>query len=335
MRAFRLTKFGIEHLKLVDVDSPQPGPGEVLLDVRALSLNFRDLLVIQGAYNPKLRFPAIPISDGAGVVAAVGAGVSRWKPGDRVAGHFVSAWIDGPFRGEYAASTLGTPGSGLAAEQVVLPETALVPIPPMFDFAEATTWPIAALTAWSSLVTEGHIAAGQTVLTLGTGGVSIFVLQFARALGADVIITSSSDEKLERAGDLGATHTINYRSEPAWHKRVLALTDGLGTDIVAEAGGIATLTHSLSAVRAGGTIAMFGALTGLQGEVNIAAVLMKRVRIAGILVDSRAAFEDMIQFMEQHTLRPVISNRFAFDDLPQALKHMQAGGHFGKIVVEL
>ncbi|RMF77792.1 MAG: NAD(P)-dependent alcohol dehydrogenase [Planctomycetota bacterium] len=334
MFAFQLTDFGLEHLEPVEIDPPEPGSGEVLVDVRAISPNFRDLLVIDGKYNPKLKLPVIPISDGAGVVAEVGDGVTRWKPGDRVAGHFVTAWIDGPYCGEYVTSTLGTPGPGLAAEQVVLPESALVEIPPMFDFAEAATWPIAALTAWSALVTEGGVEAGQSVLALGTGGVSIFVLQLARALGADMIITSSSDDKLARARELGATHAINYRSEPAWHKRVLALTDGRGVDVVAESGGIATLSQSLAAVRAGGVIAMFGALTGLQGEVNIAGVLMKRVRIAGILVDSRAAFEQMIRFMEQHELRPVISDRFPLRELPAALRHMRAGGHFGKSVVE-
>jgi len=204
----------------------------------------------------------------------------------------------------------------------------------MYEFGGAATLPIAALTAWSALVTEGEVAAGQTVLTLGTGGVSIFAVQIARALGAHVIITSSSDGKLKRIAHLGAEHGVNY-TRPDWVQQVLRRTDGQGVDLVVENGGIGTLADSLACVRAGGRIAMLGALTGLQGDTNIASVLMKRVRVAGVLVDSRAAFEDMLTFLEQHQIRPVIDSEYTFDELPEAHRFMESRKSVGKIVVEV
>jgi NADPH:quinone reductase-like Zn-dependent oxidoreductase len=335
MRAYQFSMFGLEHLKLETLATPTPGPNQVRLDVKAISLNYRDLMVVKGWYNPKLRLPATPVSDGAGIVSAVGTGVERVKVGDRATSHFIADWLDGPVRAEYVASTLGTPGPGLAAEQVVLPAEAVVPLPPGYDFAEAATLPIAALTAWSALRTVGHVGPGQTVLTLGTGGVSIFALQLAKRMGATVIITSGSDDKLKRACALGADHGINYRSQSDWDQAVLDITGGLGADLTVENGGIATLERSLRATRAGGIIAYLGALTGLQGELNTAAILMKRLHIAGIFVDSRAAFTAMNAFIEEHELRPVICRRFPFEEFPDALRLMEAGGHFGKIVVEL
>ncbi len=335
MRAYELTAFGLEHLRLVERDAPTPGPGQIALDVRAFSLNYRDLLVIRGLYNPKLPLPAVPVSDAAGVVAAVGEGVTRVQPGDAVMTHFVADWLDGPFRSEYLDTTLGLPGPGVAAERVVLDAEAVLPVPRGYSFEQASTLPIAALTAWSALFTEGHLQAGQTVLTLGTGGVSIFALQLATAAGARVIITSRSDEKLERARQLGALAGVNYQREPRWARRVVELTDGRGADIVVENGGAATLSDSLRAAAAGGWIAMLGALTGLSSEVNLAPVLMKRLKICGILVDSRAAFERLVAFIEQHRIEPVIDRVFAFEQLPEALEFMQQGRHFGKIVVRV
>jgi NADPH:quinone reductase-like Zn-dependent oxidoreductase len=335
MRAYRFAKFGLEHLKLEELDPPQPGEGEVLVNVKALSLNFRDLLVVKGLYNPKLKLPAIPMSDGAGVVTAVGPGVKRVRAGDQVVSHFVSGWIDGPFRAEYAGTTLGLPRAGLAAEQVVLPADAVLPLPGGYDFTQAATLPIAALTAWSVLATEGHLEPSQTVLTLGTGGVSIFALQFAKAMDAEVIITSRSDAKLEHARHVGADYTINYEAHPDWDQQVLELTDGVGADITVETGGAATLSQSLKGTRAGGIVGMLGALTGLRAEVDIAPVLMKRLHIAGILVDSRAAFEQMNRFIETHAIHPIIDRVYPFDQLPDAFQLMESGGHFGKIVVEM
>lgn len=333
MKRYQFDAFGLEHLRLCEADPPTPGPGEVLLDVRAVSLNYRDLLVITGGYNAKLAMPATPLSDAAGTVVACGQGATRFRPGDAVVTHFVSDWIDGPYRSEYLGTTLGTPGPGMAAEQVVVPEQALLPMPAAYDFGEAATLPIAALTAWSALVTEGELLAGQTVLTLGTGGVSIFAVQIAHALGAQVIITSSSDGKLKRVTHLGATHGVNYVTHPRWAREVLALTDGAGVDLVVENGGIGTLAESLRCTRAGGRIAMLGALTGLQGETDIASVLMKRIRIAGVLVDCRTAFEDMLTFFVQHGIRPVIGAEYSFEELPAALQMLQSGQHLGKIVL--
>ena len=338
MRSYQFNTFGLENLKLTDVEPSPPGPGEVAVDVRAFSLNYRDLLVIQGNYNPKLPLPASPVSDGAGVVSAVGEGVTRVKKDDRVMTQFVADWVDGPFEKRYVGSTLGVPGPGLAAERVILPERAVVPIPKDYDFAQASTLPIAALTAWSVLVTEGGLESGgpsKTVLTLGTGGVSIFALQLGKAMGARVIITSSSDEKLARARELGCDHTINYQENPRWDKTVLELTEGRGADIVVETAGIATMTTSMKAAAAGGVVGVLGGVTGLSGDINIAPLVMKRLRVTGILVDSRAQFEKLVEFLETHRIEPVIDRRFAFEEFPAALRHMEAGSHFGKIVVEV
>jgi len=333
MRVYRFASFGLDNLKIEEAEAPRPGPGEILVNVRALSLNYRDLLVIKGLYNPKLQLPATPVSDGAGVVTAVGDGVTRVQVGDRVLSHFVSEWTDGPFRQAYVATTLGTPKAGLAAEQVALPAKAVLPLPAGYDFAQAATLPIAALTAWSALRTVSEVQVGQTVLTLGTGGVSIFALQLAKAMGARVVITSRSEEKLQRARDLGADHTINYAETPAWEKPVLEYTGGEGVDVTVESGGPGTLDQSMKATRSGGVIALFGALTGRQGPVTTGLVLMKRLRIMGIMVDSRAAFEAMNSFIEQYAIQPVIDKTFPFDELPDAFRHMEAGRHFGKIVV--
>lgn len=335
MRQWQLTNFGIEHLQLSDAPAPEPGPGQVRIRVQALSLNYRDLLVIRGDYNPRLRLPAVPISDGAGVVEAVGPGVTGVRPGELVTGHFISGWIDGPFLADYAKTTLGLPGPGLAAELVVLPQSACVRPPAGYDAVRAATLPIAALTAWSALVVEGRVQAGQTVLTLGTGGVSNFALQLARALGARVIVTSSSDAKLERARQLGADHTINYRTTPDWPAAVLAHTGGRGADLTVETVGAATLDQSMTCTRAGGTVALLGALRGLRAPVTTGLILMKRLRVLGIMVDCRRAFEEMNRFIEQQRIEPVIDRTFRFDELPDALRYMERGEHFGKIVVTL
>ncbi len=334
MRAYEISKFDLDSLRVVDRPDPQPGANEVVLDVRALSLNYRDLLVIRGLYNSNLPLPMTPISDGAGVVTAVGAGVSDVRVGDRVMGQFVTGWRDGPFHAAYLKTTLGGPGPGLAAERVALPAAAVVPIPESYDFAQAATLPIAALTAWSALVTEGRVQAGQIVLTLGTGGVAIFTLQIASALGAEVIITSSSDEKLARATALGATHTINYATNPNWHKRVLELTDGVGVDVTVETAGAGTLEQSLSATRAGGVVAVLGALTGLKAQVSTGAIMMKRLKIAGVMVDCKAAFLELCAFLAEKQIQPVIDARFPFEELRGALDALEQAQHVGKIVVE-
>lgn len=341
MRRYQLDRFGLSGLTLAEAAAPQPASNEIVLQVHAISLNYRDLLVTKGLYNPKLPLPATPISDGAGIIAAVGEGVTSWKVGDRVVSHFVPGWIDGPFLADHPRSSLGTPGPGLAAEYVALPAEALVAMPAGLDFRQAATLPIAALTAWSVLVTEGRLDpqdgsanSGKTVLALGTGGVSIFALQFAKALGARVVITSSSDEKLRRAAELGADWGVNYRTSPDWDRKVIELTRG-GADITVETGGAATLDASMRATRAGGVVGVLGALTGLKAEVTTALILMKRLHLAGIYVDCRRAFEEMNRFIERLKLQPVIDRVFAFEELPSALATMERGEHLGKVVIDV
>lgn len=335
MRQWTLPKFGVENLKVTEAQAPQPGPNEIVLDVKAFCLNYRDLMVIQGGYNPELKLPVVPMSDAAGVVAEVGDGVTRVKTGDQVMTHFVGGWVDGPYKLEYVKTTLGTPGPGFAAQQAVVSADAVLSMPRRLDFKHACTLPIAALTAWSSLKRVCNVQAGDTVLTLGTGGVAIFTLQLATALGAKVIITSSSDEKLQQCKELGAAHTINYAENPQWHEKVLEITQGYGVDWVVETAGPGTLDQSMQSARAGGTIALPGALTGRAGNVTTGLMLMKRLTVGGILVDNRVTFEEMVRFIEEKELEPVISREFAFDQLPDALQLMEAGGHFGKIVVNV
>ncbi|MGQ0671587.1 MAG: zinc-dependent alcohol dehydrogenase family protein [Hyphomicrobium sp.] len=323
--------FGIENLALVDAPEPAPGPGQVLVKMRAWSLNYRDLLVVRGVYAPKLQFPAQMLSDGAGDVVAVGAGVSRVKAGDRVAGIFMQSWIEGGPSEVKARSALGSEIPGVAAEYVVLGAEGVVPIPAHLSYEEAATLPCAAVTAWHALVTAGHLAAGDTVLVQGTGGVSIFALQFAKMLGTRVIATSSSDAKLERVRALGASDLINYKATPEWGRRVRELTGRIGVDHVVEVGGAGTLGQSLDAVRTGGRISLIGVLTG--GEVNPIPILFKNVTVQGIFVGSREMFEAMNRAITLGGLKPVIDRVFPFADLPQALRHMESGAHFGKVVL--
>lgn len=335
MKRWVFHQFGNENLRFEDTDADSPGRGEVLVRLRAASLNYRDLLILKGLYNPRLPLPQVPVSDGAGEVLAVSEGVTDFAPGDRVITHPVVGWEDGRFRREYARATLGGPGPGMGQEQVVLPEAALCRAPSGWSHEEAATLPIAALTAWSALVTEGPVREGQTVLTLGTGGVSIFALQIAKAFGARVIITSSSHDKLDRARSLGADIRIHRIEVKAWDKAVREATDGEGADLVVENGGAGTLSQSLRATAAGGTVAMLGALTGLQAPVQFAPAVMRRIRIAGVMTDCRRALRDLVAFLEASPIRPVIDRHFALAELPEALDRMERGAHFGKIVIRI
>jgi NADPH:quinone reductase-like Zn-dependent oxidoreductase len=332
MRSFLLkTGFGIDNLCCEEVPEPKPGPGEILVKMRAWSLNYRDLLVVRGVYAPKLNLPFQILSDGVGEVIETGPGVSRIKTGQRVAGAFMQKWIEGNLDEAKAKSALGGNIAGIAADYIVLDAEGAVPVPRQLTDEEATTLPCAAVTAWNALVTSGHLAAGETVLVQGTGGVSLFALQFACMLGARVIVTSSSDSKLERALNLGASDGINYRTTLEWGAATRNLTDGRGVDHVVEVGGAGTLPNSLHAVRFGGTISLIGVLTG--GEVNPIPILMKGVTVNGIFVGSREMLEAMNQAIDLNGLRPVIDRVFPFGELPQALRHMESGSHFGKIVV--
>lgn len=335
MKRWVFDRFGAEHLRLEEAPPPRAGPGEVVARLRAASLNYRDLLVLKGAYNPKLPLPQVPVSDGAGEVVEVGEGVTGFAPGDRVMTHPVVGWEDGPFRREYARATLGGPGPGMGQEMVALPAAALCRAPAGYSHEEAATLPIAALTAWSALVTEGPVREGQTVLTLGAGGVSVFALQIAHALGARTILTSSSHEKLARARELGADHAIHRLERPDWDRAVLEATDGEGAHLVVENVGAATLSRSLRATRAGGTVALLGALSGLSATVDLAPAIMRRIRIAGVMTDCRRALGDLAAFLEKSPLRPVVDRTYPLAELPAALERMESGRHFGKIALSI
>jgi len=336
MRAFEIqNKFGLEALTLTERPEPRPGPGQVLVQMRAFSLNYRDLLVVKGLYNPKLHLPIVPLSDGVGRVADVGPGVTRVKTGDRVAGIWMQKWVAGELTEAKARSALGGGGDGVLAEQVVFDQDGVVHVPEHLTDEEAATLPCAAVTAWHALVTEGGIKAGDTVLTQGTGGVSLFALQFARMAGARVIATSSSDDKLARVRALGASDGINYKATPEWDKRVRDLTGDVGVDHVVEVGGAGTLARSLRAVRAAGRVSLIGILTGGSGEVNPLPLLMKNIRLQGILVGSRDMFEAMNRAIALHNMRPVLDRVFAFEKVPEALRYMESGAHFGKIAIHV
>jgi NADPH:quinone reductase-like Zn-dependent oxidoreductase len=324
--------FGLDSLTVAERPVPKPGPGQVLLRMKAWSLNYRDLLVVKGQYNPRLKLPLIPFSDGAGEVVEVGEGVTRVQAGDRVAGGFMPGWVEGGLTDAKGKTALGGGGDGMLAEFVLLPAEGVVKVPPHLSDEEAATLPCAAVTAWHALVTAGGIHAGDTVLIQGTGGVSLFALQFARLAGAAVIATSSSDAKLARILQMGAVHGINYRTNPDWEKKVLELTGGVGVDHVVEVGGAGTLPRSLKAVRTGGIISLIGILSGV-GEFNPLPILMKSIRVQGIYVGSRQMFEDMNRAVALHQLKPVIDRVFPFDQAREALRHMESGSHFGKIVI--
>lgn len=327
--------FGLEHLALSERPDPRPGPGEVLVAMKAASVNYRDLLTVQGKYNPKQPLPLIPCSDGVGVVEEVGPGVTRVAAGDRVCPIFAQAWISGEPTREKLRSTLGGPLDGTLARRMVVREEGMVRPPEHLTDAEAACLPCAAVTAWNAVVTEGGLTAGSTVLLQGTGGVSTFALQLAVLLGTRAIVTSSSDEKLERARELGAWETLNYRDTPAWAKPVKELTGGRGVDLVVEVGGAGTLAQSLRAVRIGGRVSLIGVLAGGAAEINIVPIVMQKVRVQGILVGDRESFEAMNRAIDAHLLRPVVDRTFPLEEAPQAFRHLAAGRHFGKVVVEL
>lgn len=326
--------FGLDNLRQVERAEPQPGPGEVLIAVKAVSLNFRDLMMVRGVYNPRQPLPLIPCSDGAGEVIAVGDAVQRVKPGDRVAGIFSQRWLTGVADKEAARSTLGGPLDGMLAERVVLHEDGVVALPEHLSYEEGATLPCAAVTAWHALIEHGRIKAGDRVLLLGTGGVSTFGLLVARACGAEVYMTSSSDDKLQRARELGAAQTFNYRSEPDWQKSVVERSQG-GVDHILEVGGAGTLQRSIDAVRPNGGISVIGVLSGTKSEVDLRRILMRGVNLRGVFVGSRSMFEDLNRAVVLHGLRPVIDRRFGFEEAPEAFEYMAAGNHFGKVVIQV
>jgi NADPH:quinone reductase-like Zn-dependent oxidoreductase len=333
MKVFEIKQAaGIGSLDLVERPNPKPGYGHVLVSIKAVSLNYRDLLVVKGAYSRNLPFGLIPCSDGAGEVVEVGDGVTRVKPGDRVAGIFFQAWVSGELDEIKAKSALGGAIDGVLAEYVLFHQDGLVQIPEHLSYEEGASLSCAAVTAWNGLVTSGGLKAGDTVLVMGTGGVSIFALQFAKISGARVIATSSSDEKLERVKQMGVSDGINYKLIPDWDKKVFELTARRGVDHVVEVGGAGTLAKSLRAVRTGGHISLIGVLSG-AGEANPLPAVMKNIRIQGIYVGSRDMFEAMNSAISLHQLHPVIDRVFPFEEAKEAFSYMESGAHFGKVVI--
>lgn len=323
---------GIDGLRIGERREPAVGYGQALVKVKATSLNYRDLATVKGAAARAIKLPLVPLSDGAGEVVKVGEGVTRVKPGDRVAAIFMQTWIAGRPNDAVGRSALGGAIDGMLAEYVALDEDGLVHIPDYMSYEEAATLPCAGVTSWNALVTEGKLKSGESVLTMGTGGVSIFAVQFARMHGARVIATSSSDRKLERVRELGASDVINYKTTPDWHERVLELTGGEGVDHVIEVGGPGTLGKSLRAVRTGGRVSLIGILTG-GGEINPMPVLRKAVALQGIFVGSREMFEDMNRAMAINHTRPVIDRVFRFEEAREAYRYLESGAHFGKVCI--
>jgi NADPH:quinone reductase-like Zn-dependent oxidoreductase len=315
---------------------PEPTANEVLVKFHAASLNYRDVMVVSGTYNPRMKLPAIPFSDGAGEITEIGTNVSKWRVGDRVIPIFAQGWLDGESSEEKRRTSLGAGAQwdGVLREYGTFSQESLVSIPDHLSYEEAATLPCSALTAWNALNVSGRVKAGDTVVTLGTGGVSVFAVQLAKLAGAHVIATSSSDEKIERLLELGADETINYRTTEDWDKAVIELTGKRGADHVIEVGGAGTLPRSINAVRIGGHVALIGALTG-PNSFNPTTVFMKAVRLQGIFVGSREMFLDLNKAVNGNKLEPVIDRVFAFDDVREALRHMESGAHFGKIVVKI
>ena len=326
---------GIDGLSLVERDVPKPGAGEVLVRLKAATLNYRDLITVRGGYGSRQKFPLIPVSDGAGVVVSIGSNVRGFASGDRVIGSFFEGWIGGEPSEAKMRSALGGAVDGVLTEYRVFPASALVKTPDHLSDIEAAALPCAGLTAWGAVVKLGGVKPGQTVLTQGTGGVSIFALQFAKMCGARVIATSSSEAKIERLGKLGADVTINYKSTPDWGKKAREIT-GRGVDLVVEVGGVGTLNESIRATRIGGTIAFIGVLAGPPPpELRISLMVMQQQRLQGVTVGSVEDLQALIDAITVNRMKPVIDRSFPFEQAKQAFSYMASGAHFGKVAIAI
>jgi NADPH:quinone reductase-like Zn-dependent oxidoreductase len=337
MRAYQLPKggAGVEVLALTERADPKPAHRQVLVKVKACSLNFRDYAIARGSYRMPVRDNSIPLSDGAGEVVEIGAGVGRVKVGDRVAGNFFQRWSGGEPAADVHRSALGGGIDGMLAEYVVLEEDGVVKLPPHLSFEEGATLPCAAVTVWNAMMHHAKLKAGDTILLQGTGGVSIFGLQFARAMGIRAVITSSSDDKLKKAKALGSAFGINYKTTPEWDKAAMEFTGGVGVDHVVEVGGAATLTRSFGALRVGGSVTLIGGVSGGATELNPGLIFSRRANVQGISVGSTQMFEAVNRAVAVSAIKPVIDKVFAFADAPEAYRHMASGAHFGKIVIRV
>ncbi|HLP25003.1 MAG TPA: NAD(P)-dependent alcohol dehydrogenase [Acidobacteriota bacterium] len=334
MKTWQIDRFGIDALRLADAALPQPARGEVLVRWRAFSLNYRDLVIVEGSYLPQLPMPFVPLSDGAGEIVAVGDGVTDWQIGDRVVGHYVQSWQSGRATPESLRLALASAAlPGVAREFSVLPAHGIVRLPAHLSFEEGATLPIAAVTAWNALFAPRDLLPGATVVLEGTGGVSLFGLQLAHAAGLRTIITSSSDEKLARARSLGADATVNYRTTPEWSRRVREFTDGRGADLALEVGGPATFAEAARSVRLGGRIAIIGFLSGHTLPVDALSLIGNLTTVHGLRVGSRADFIALNCALEHHAIHPTIDRVFPFEELPEAFARLSRGEHFGKIVI--
>jgi NADPH:quinone reductase-like Zn-dependent oxidoreductase len=324
--------FGVDQLRLAPAEGTPdpPGPGQVRVELRAWSLNYRDLLMVRGQYDPRLALPFVPLSDAVGTVAAVGDGVTRVEPGDRVCATFAPSWVDGDPDYDAVRRTRGGPIPGVAARWVTLPEGDWVRAPSHLTDAECAALPCAWVTAWSALVEQGRVTAGQTVLVIGSGGVSTAAIVLARALGARVAAVTSTDARAEQLRSLGVAHTVSYRADPKWGRAIRAWSGG-GVDLVVEVGGAGTLAQSLDAVRVAGTVAVIGTLAGAVEPVSVLPVLMRQIRCQGVFVGSRRAFERLVAAMEVGQLRPLVHHTWPFAALPDALASFAAGAHVGKV----
>ncbi len=341
MRAYQIGNFGLDALHTIQRDIPQPAPGQVLLRIHAVSLNYRDLLVVQGVYNPRMALPRIPCSDAAAEVVAIGSGVTRVAPGDRVCTLFFQRWLSGPTTAANLQHALGGDVDGVLAEYLTLPEDGVIPFPQHLSYEEAATLPCAALTAWNALHHAGSPPSpadpAHTVLIQGTGGVALFALQFAKLLGCRVFGISSSDEKLAQAAALGLDEALNYRTHPDWPRWIADITERRGVDRIIEVGGAGTFAHSLKAAAPNALIAQIGVLSGgaTTESIPLTAILHKQLRIQGIYVGSREMFAEMNQAIAGARLRPVIDRVFPFADARAALQTMQSGAHIGKLVIRV
>lgn len=323
---------GFDKVSVTDREAPEPGPGEIKVRIHGSSLNYHDYVVVKGVWGP--AEPRIPMADGAGEVVAVGAGVDEFAPGDRVVSTFFPTWLDGAPQVESFATVPGDGVDGYAREEVTAPATAFTRAPLGWSHPEAATLTTAGLTAWRALFADDRLKPGDTVLVQGTGGVSVFALQFAKMAGAQVIATSSSDEKLERVKALGADHVINYRRDPEWGETARRLTGGRGVDHVVDVGGPDTLAQSLAAVRIAGHVSVIGILSGLDASLSLLPALIKQVRLQGVLVGSRAQQLDMVRAIDRAGMRPVIEKAFPLEGIVDAFRHQESNAHFGKICLE-
>jgi len=335
MKVFQIQdQWGMEHLRLAERPDPRPGPGQVLLRMKAASLNYRDLVVPMRGYGSHTgELPLIPLSDGAGEVVECGSGVARVKPGDRACPLFAQAWISGEPTPERLSRSLGGPVDGTMAEYMVLPEDGVVKFPAHLSYEEAAALPCAALTAWSAIVTHDRLGPSSRVLVQGTGGVALFALQFAKLLGCHVTVISSSDAKIEKVKALGADAAINYAKTPEWYRATREITAGRGYDHIVELGGEKTLEQSLRCIRPGGTLSMIGVLSGGKLSAPLGLVVTRQVRLQGITVGNRDGFEAMMLAIGRHRLKPVIDRVFAFEALKEAMAHLRSGAHFGKVCI--